>query len=201
MNVAPTPTSSATAVKRAAEAATGTLEADDGYASGADAENENEVSLVAVLCGTVECEPGSMNNVRVANQSPESVEETSDKILDPFYRPSTASSSTSFSSATSAPEEQPSDNSGGAGDGDGDGGALEENAPMNVSEGGKEITAESQPHSNVGRNAAIGATVAVVIIVLFIFYLIRSRAKRRRRRLMLAEQEDDRSNYSAGSTT
>ncbi|KAJ1665760.1 hypothetical protein IW140_003276 [Coemansia sp. RSA 1813] len=163
----------------------GPLDPDDEFYSGIDSENENAVSLVAVLCGLVPCEPNSINNVRLANQSTDSADENSDKILDPFYRPSTTPAA-----APSSKQEEDSDDEGG--------GDLDENAPMHVSEGGKELTADDQP-SNVGRNAAIGVTVAVVALVLVILYMIRRRNKRRRR-LMLSEQ-DDQSTHSANSTT
>ncbi|KAJ2860032.1 hypothetical protein GGI22_002825, partial [Coemansia erecta] len=184
MNVAPNPTTSTLIATTThthvavVDGLEGTL-ADDGFQGSIGSENENAVSLVAVLCGLVPCEQHSMNNMRLANHSTDSVDESSDKIFDPFYRPATTSS-------TSLPEEDSDDDD-----------ALDENAPMHVSEGGKELTADDQP-SNVGRNAAIGSTVAVVMLVLFILYIIHKR--KRRRRLMLSEQ-DDRSTHSAGSTT
>ncbi|KAJ1793869.1 hypothetical protein LPJ59_004662 [Coemansia sp. RSA 2399] len=183
MNVAPSPTTSTIIATHIHVTVVGGLEgtpADHEFQSGIDSKNENAVSLVAVLCGLVPCAQNSINNVRLANHSTDSVDETSDKILDPFYHPATVSS-------TSLPEE----------DSEVDDGALDENAPMHVSEGGKELTANNQPN-NVGRNAAIGATVAVVIFVLFILHIIYKR--KRRRRLMLSEL-DDQSTHSAGSTT
>ncbi|KAJ2658564.1 hypothetical protein IWW48_003969 [Coemansia sp. RSA 1200] len=152
-----------------------------------DSENENAVSLVAVLCGLVPCMPNSVNNIRLVNQSSDSVDENSDKVFDPFYHPSSSSPSVPPPKSTSKEYDSDSEDS-------------FENSPMNAAndDDGKELTTDKRHPPNVARNAAIGASVGLVVLVLFILYVVRRRNKRRRR-LMLGEG-DDLSTHSNGST-
>ncbi|KAJ2850081.1 hypothetical protein IWW36_002186 [Coemansia brasiliensis] len=54
--------------------------------------NANEVSVVAVLCGTESCDPNTWNNFRLIDRTTQSSDDSGATDLGPLYRPQTSSS-------------------------------------------------------------------------------------------------------------